>query len=173
MPYIERSLGEGETLIRMGQFHWFHRARAWTVFSLALGLAFAPLIAYGAWWAFLTIGAIGILFFIRLMLPIWTTEIGVTNQRLILKRGLLARHTDEMELRAIEGVNLQQGVWGRIFGYGRIEVQGTGDDSVSIPPIGAPLAFRKALQESMSHAHPSGTADAREGAHAAAQRASY
>ncbi len=172
MAYIERSLGEGEKLVRMAQFHWFHRARAWTVFALFLGLGLAPLIAFSAWWAFLTIGGVGFIFYARLMIPIWTTEIGVTNQRLIVKRGLLARRTDELELWAIEAVNLQQGVWGRIFGYGRIEVQGTGDDSVSTPSIGAPLAFRKALQESMSLARPPGAADARELARAAAHRSS-
>jgi uncharacterized membrane protein YdbT with pleckstrin-like domain len=173
MAYIERSLGEGEKLIRMAQFHWFHRARAWTVFTLFLCLALAPLVAYTAWWAFLMIAAIGFLFYLRLMIPIWTTEIGVTNQRLILKRGLLARHSDELELWAIEAVNLKQGIWGRILGYGRIEVQGTGDDSLSTPAINAPLLFRKTLQEAISQARPPGAADARELARAAAHRTQH
>ena len=48
------------------------------------------------------------------LLPIWTTEIGVTDQRLIFKRGLLWRTTQELQLRAIEEVNLDQGLFGRL-----------------------------------------------------------
>ena len=57
---------------------------------------------------------------------LWTTEIAVTNRRLIYKRGWIARRTEEINLRRIEEVNLKQGVLGRIFGWGRLRVHGTG-----------------------------------------------
>jgi hypothetical protein len=31
------------------------------------------------------------------MLPLWTTEMGVTNHRFIFKRGWLRRSTDELQ----------------------------------------------------------------------------
>jgi uncharacterized membrane protein YdbT with pleckstrin-like domain len=66
----------------------------------------------------------------------------VTSERVILKRGFLTRHTDEIELSAIEEINIDQGFLGRLLGFGRITVQGTGDDDVDIPPIADPVRFR-------------------------------
>jgi len=43
----------------------------------------------------------------------------VTNQRLIFKRGLLWRSTQELQLRAIEEVNLEQGLVGRLLNFWR------------------------------------------------------
>jgi uncharacterized membrane protein YdbT with pleckstrin-like domain len=84
------------------------------------------------------------------MLPIWTTEISVTNQRLVVKRGFLTRRTEELALRAIEEVDFEQGVLGQLFGFGRIAVHGTGVDDMKIPANADPLAFRKAVQRAMS-----------------------
>ena len=47
------------------------------------------------------------------------TEIGVTSERVILKRGFLTRHTEETQLSAIEEVNVDQGFFGRLLGFGR------------------------------------------------------
>ncbi len=84
-----------------------------------------------------------------------TTEIGLTNRRLIVKRGFPSRHTQEMELRAIEEIELDQGVLGRLLGYGRIDVQGTGDDNVKVPAIADPLAFLRAVEGAIGDARPS------------------
>src|SRR5204862_6809215 len=90
--------------------------------------------------------------FLAIMGPIWTTEIGVTNQRLIYKRGLLWRSTQELQLRAIEEVNLEQGLLGRILGYGHLELRGTGVDDIRLPALADPLGLRKALQDGMAAA---------------------
>jgi hypothetical protein len=45
--------------------------------------------------------AAGVVLFVATMGPRWTTEIGVTNQRFIFKRGLIWRSTHELQLRAI------------------------------------------------------------------------
>lgn len=149
MGYIEDSLTETEVLIGRAQFHWVYRASAWALLAASL-VAAAVLIdtLFPTWMAALTVLA-GLLAFLSIMLPLWTTEIGVTNQRLIIKEGVLSRHTDEIELWAIEEINLEQGVLGRIFGFGRINVQGTGDDALALPPIADPLSFRKALENAI------------------------
>jgi hypothetical protein len=53
--------------------------------------------------------------FLGILVPIWTTEIGVTNERAIFKRGLLWRATQALQLRAIEEVALEQGLLGRLL----------------------------------------------------------
>jgi Bacterial PH domain len=95
---------------------------------------------------------VGIAAFVAIMKPLWTTEIGVTNQRFIYKRGWLWRTTQELQLRAIEEVNLDQGLLGRLFNYGRLELRGTGVDDMRLPPLADPLGLRKALQDGMAEA---------------------
>lgn len=43
-------------------------------------------------------------------------------------------------------MNISQSVAGRIFGYGKVLCKGVGVGDVDLPPIAAPLDFRRALQ---------------------------
>lgn len=76
---------------------------------------------------------------------LWGREIAITNRRLIYKRGVIARKTEELNLRRVEEINLKQGVFGRIFGYGRLQIHGTGAGVVEIPIIARPGRFKKEL----------------------------
>ena len=71
-----------------------------------------------------------------------TTELAVTDHRVIYKTGLLARHTTEMNRDKVESVDVDQTLLGRIFGYGTIVVRGTGGSLEPIRNIGDPLTFR-------------------------------
>lgn len=75
-----------------------------------------------------------------------TTEIAVTNHRLILKRGFISRNVQELRVENIESVEVHQGVMGRIFHYGRLQVFGTGVGEVKLPTLIAdPVDFRRAV----------------------------
>ena len=76
-----------------------------------------------------------------------TSEFVITNKRVIIKRGLIARKTFEMNLNKIETVNVDQSIWGRIFGFGTINIVGTGGTREVFDSISKPLAFRKKFQE--------------------------
>jgi uncharacterized membrane protein YdbT with pleckstrin-like domain len=150
LGYIEETLGRNESLIYKGRFHWLHYALAWVELALILALAVWILFFAPAAWAqyLLLLGCTAALVFLmRSVLPIWTTEIGVTNHRLIVKRGWLSRSTDEIQLRSIEQVNFRQGFMGRLLGYGQVDVHGTGVDNLIIPPIADPLGFVKAIED--------------------------
>jgi hypothetical protein len=90
---------------------------------------------------------LGLFFFTHMMIVKATTEIAVTNDRLIYKKGLIARHVGEISIDRIEGVSVSQQFWGRILGYGRVSVRGMGVGEIILPPIEAPIAFLKAIQE--------------------------
>jgi uncharacterized membrane protein YdbT with pleckstrin-like domain len=76
-----------------------------------------------------------------------TTEIGVTNRRIVLKRGIISRKVEEMRVDFIEGADVNQTVWGRVFGYGQIKSYGTGTESIFFPKYTADaIAFRRAIQ---------------------------
>ncbi len=132
MSYIEQSLGEGETLIKRAHFHWWYSFKAWA----ALILLFWCLI--------------GIWIFFAMMIRKWTTEIGVTTHRFVEKTGLFSLTTNEIALQNIEGVRVNQSLWGRILGYGHLRIEGTGIDAVTIPDIADPVSFRAAIETAKS-----------------------
>ena len=149
MSYVEKSLAINERVVGRAHFHWSYR----------LGALLALL--------FLGIFIIGIWIFFAMMIRVWTTEMAVTNQRFVYKRGWLHLATQEMALPNIEGVKVTQGFWGRILGYGHVRVEGTGVDAIETPPIAHPIEFRRAIenakfggegtndsQEPMSHITP-------------------
>lgn len=100
---------------------------------------------------------IGLLLFLHLMVVRATTEIAVTTERIVYKKGLVARHVGEISIDRIEGVSVFQGVLGRILGYGRVVIRGMGVGEVILPPISDPIDFRKAVQEAKSIQERGGT----------------
>jgi uncharacterized membrane protein YdbT with pleckstrin-like domain len=89
---------------------------------------------------------VGIFIFIRSAIIMSTTDFAVTNRRVILKRGWLNRRTEELAVESVEGVLLDQSLFARIFGYGRIIVTGTGDARIRFPPMAHPVAFRRSIE---------------------------
>ena len=75
-----------------------------------------------------------------------TTEIAVTNHRLILKRGLVARNVRELRVENIESVEVKQSVLGRVLHYGRVIIYGTGVGEIKLPAlVSDPIDFRRAV----------------------------
>ncbi len=81
----------------------------------------------------------------------WTTEVGVTSHRFVEKYGVITLRSNEIAVPNIEGVRVNQGVLGRILGYGKVRIEGTGDDSVLTPTIADPVGFVRAIQTAKEH----------------------
>jgi uncharacterized membrane protein YdbT with pleckstrin-like domain len=145
VSYIERSLAENEVLHYRARFHWIYHAGAWAALIAGAVVALLTLNGDSMWVAPVSL-IIGVAIWLAILVPIWTTEIGVTNQRIIYKRGLIQRDTNELQLRSIEEVRFNQDFWARILGYGKIEIHGTGDDAIYLPAVADPLGLRAALQ---------------------------
>jgi uncharacterized membrane protein YdbT with pleckstrin-like domain len=75
-----------------------------------------------------------------------SSEFAVTNKRVIIKVGVLRRRTVEMLNTKVEAVSVNQGILGRILGYGNIVVTGTGGTNEPFNGISSPLEFRRAVQ---------------------------
>jgi uncharacterized membrane protein YdbT with pleckstrin-like domain len=155
VSYIEDSLGQNEVVHYRARFHWFYHAAAWG--ALVIGILIAVLtLAETYFWIALIALAIGVAVWLSIMVPIWTTEIGVTTQRIIYKQGLLNVNTNELQLRSIEEVRFNQDFWGRIFNFGKLEIHGTGDDAIYLPAVADPIGLRAALQEALGAAQGDG-----------------
>ena len=71
-----------------------------------------------------------------------TTELALTNKRVIAKSGIFSRNVVDVSLTKVEGISYTQGIVGRIFGYGSILVRGTGVGRVPIKFISQPEHFK-------------------------------
>ena len=80
----------------------------------------------------------------------WTTEMALTNRRIIYKSGLISRNTTEISLKKVESVGVKQGVLGRILGYGQVYITGTGNNISKFDKIGSPITFKKAIDEALA-----------------------
>lgn len=76
-----------------------------------------------------------------------STELAVTNRRVIAKFGFMRRETFELNIDRVEGIQVSQGITGRILGFGTLRIAGAGNAD-PIPNISHPMRFKKAVMES-------------------------
>lgn len=128
MSYLEESLSEGERIVAVFKQHWV--TRLWLVLWILL-LVTIPIAVY-EW------------------LRLRTIEHGVTNKRVVYKQGIVSRQTEEMKLGSIETVEIDQGIWGRILGFGDIRVTGKGISDVLFRRMDNPMEVKRRI-EGVSH----------------------
>jgi uncharacterized membrane protein YdbT with pleckstrin-like domain len=149
MDYAQRILQPGETVAYCARLHWILMARGGAVILLAaifsLGAWFAEAsYARFAWLALAGILAVaGVYDLLRGWVRRISTEIIVTNRRIILKTGLIGRQTIEMNLDKVESVLVRQGVLGRLLDFGAITIRGVGAGLEPIANLAAPLEFHR------------------------------
>jgi uncharacterized membrane protein YdbT with pleckstrin-like domain len=149
MRYVSRVLQPGETIVYATRLHWLIYGRAVVLVIIAVALAIGtsfvadkPNISLALWIAAAIFALLALSAGLRAFLRRTTTELAVTDHRVIYKTGLLARHTLEMNRSKVESVDVDQTIPGRIFGYGTIIVRGTGGSLEPIRHIADPLSFR-------------------------------
>ncbi|MCT7307924.1 PH domain-containing protein [Ralstonia wenshanensis] len=86
-----------------------------------------------------------ILFILLAIINVTSTELAVTNKKVIGKAGFIRRVSIDLPLEKLESVNIDQGIIGRILGYGRVSIRGVGGNNVSIPFIKMPMDFRRVI----------------------------
>lgn len=150
--YVAEVLQPNETVRYDGSLHWViylpgivlfafgfagllgvltmaHDAHGYRIFSMIVyvALALGALQLFSAW------------------LKQWTTEIAVTDRRVIYKTGLISRRTVEMNMDKVESVDVTQDIFGRILNYGTVLIRGTGASLEPLSTIATPLALRNAI----------------------------
>jgi uncharacterized membrane protein YdbT with pleckstrin-like domain len=155
MRYVRRVLQPGETIIYATRLHKIIFCRAILLIITAIILVAAARYAVDKQNLSLALDIAAAIFALlalssALRAFIWraTTELAITDQRVIYKTGLLARHTLEMNRTKVESVTVDQTIFGRMFGYGTVTVRGVGSAFEPIRHIGEPLAFRSHLTAS-------------------------
>ncbi len=91
-----------------------------------------------------------------------STELVITNKRVIAKYGFIATTTFELMIVKVEGANIDQTVLGRMLGFGTVMVKGTGGGISPIDHVASPFLFQNYLMNAMERANrhgPTGTND--------------
>ena len=150
MKYVQRVLQPGEKVLTRGRYHWIIYIPP-IVYLLLSALAFSQiakvtpdnkvLLAIVAPCLLLSAAISALNAWFRQ----WTTEIAVTNLRIVRKTGFIRRKTWEMNMDKVESVTVDQGVIGRILNYGTIHVLGTGEGVEHIHKIRAPIELRNRI----------------------------
>lgn len=86
------------------------------------------------------------------MIKYRTTELAVTNKRVIAEVGFISRKTIELNLANVEGIQVNQSLLGRLFNYGSLTINGTGSARTPINGIREPLEFRRQFTEAQDQA---------------------
>lgn len=132
--YVDGALTEGEHVVYIG------RVSAWSVAHLLfLGVLLLPVL-------------VGLYFLGKALVRWKATEIAVTNKRVIAKFGFIGRRTVELNINRVEGIEVDQSLLGRIFGFGSLTISGTGSEQAPVPGISEPLAFRRAFMAAQDEA---------------------
>ena len=143
--YVHNVLLEGETVRCIARQHWILYAPGALLLLLAAVLYLLPVsggLGTLVWLAAVLSCAAGLIFLAREWFQWWTTEIAVTDRRIIVKTGFISRKTNEIHMDKVESVEVEQSILGRILDYGDVVVRGTGAGLEPIPMIAAPLELR-------------------------------
>lgn len=127
--YVEGALIKDERIVHIGHIS------LWSMWHLiALGIVLLPVL-------------IGLFFLVQAYIRYKTTELAVTNKRVIVKLGFIRRSTVEININKVESVQVDQGLLGRLFDFGTLIISGAGAAQAPLHGIAEPLGFRKAFIE--------------------------
>ena len=170
MSYVNKNLMEGEEIVYRGKIHWLIFVPG--AIGLALGLLllllrgevtayFSNLLDITADLTYLTVAiALVVLLpsaikFLKALIFRLSTELVITNKRVVAKFGFIRRSTTELNHSKVESFNVEQNILNRILDSGTVVINGTGHIRTPIPNIDSPLEFRLKAMEAIDRYHSS------------------
>lgn len=165
--YVKRAMQPNEKVVYAAQLHWiiYKTGILTTILGAALGgcaVPFASLLVGDKWgsyidtpakWISVGLVALGTLHLLISFIRQMTTELVITDQRVIAKHGWIATTSYELMMTKVEGATIDQTVLGRMLGYGTLMVKGTGGGISPIDHVADPYKFHSYLMSSLREAH--------------------
>jgi uncharacterized membrane protein YdbT with pleckstrin-like domain len=147
MSYLDDHLLAGERIIYRARYHWI-------IFGLSIALVFLGVLLgillqiyqRDYWYVGAALAGVGLLLAIGPAIRYISSEFAVTDKRVLGKVGFIERESDETLLSKVEAIGVDQGIMGRLLGFGTVTITGTGGTQESFPTISQPLEFRRQIQ---------------------------
>ena len=151
--YLKSLLGEREEIILVARQHWFLLLRA---ILPEVALIILSIILVTMIWAGLLgvpLAALGYLFIILPIISLLRDTFGwanhkyvVTSRRVIQVMGVFNKNVIDSSLEKVNDVKMEQSFWGRLFGYGDVEIMTASELGVNrFTQIGNPVRFKTAM----------------------------
>jgi uncharacterized membrane protein YdbT with pleckstrin-like domain len=159
MGYADTLLASGERILRIAHQHWFvlvWKAR-WAVLGLviAIALTFARVVVgdSGTLWTILSWLAVALVVF-GVLNVIWgaltfrAEEYVITSRRIIHAEGVVNKRATDSSLEKINDAVLVESVFGRIFGFGDLDVLTASESGIEkLRMLRDAKDFKKAMLE--------------------------
>jgi uncharacterized membrane protein YdbT with pleckstrin-like domain len=147
MSYLDEHLLDGEHIVYRAHLHW--TIFGWSILAVLLGVALGIVLwtyepAY--WYLGAILAGIGLLLAIGPLIRYVGTEFAVTNKRALSKTGFIQRESDETLLSKVEAIAVDQGILGRLLGFGTVRITGSGGTEDAFAGISQPLELRRQIQ---------------------------
>jgi membrane protein YdbS with pleckstrin-like domain len=147
LSYLDDHLLAGEQIVYRARLHWTIFLTSIIVVLLGVALAILLQVVAPAYsYAGLGLAGLGLLLAIGPAIRYVTSEFAVTDKRVLGKVGFIERESDETLLSNVEAIAVDQGVLGRVFGFGTVTITGTGGTQEVFSGISEPLEFRRQIQ---------------------------
>lgn len=159
--YVAKTLATTEEIIHRANFNWTYSffPVMWFLFGAA-ALAFIAFVQFKTgldyaqlqfgWWSAGVAAFSGCVILLNHFIILTTTEIVVTSFRFVYKTGLVSRNTQEVSLNKIEEITLHQTVFGRLLGFGKLVLRGTGVGVITLPDLDNPINLRRIIENAKS-----------------------
>ena len=135
MPYPQRLLNDGEEVALDIHPHWwfFAKSAAATLFSSVLFLWSAVALGDATWekglkWLFGVTAIVSLLWLGVLWLAWRTTHFVITSDRLIARKGIIAKSGIEIPLERVNNVSFNQSIFERVIKAGDLLIESGGED---------------------------------------------
>lgn len=161
MAFINKIVGPDEQLIGIARLHWIYGAKglAWLGGLILLGggidilltwyinVGLAP-IGNAVFWV---CALLGVVLFSIYFIAMMTSELGLTSERFIYKRGWLMVDVREIDLEEVKSESIDNGVLGRLLNYGYVQLDARFIEDIGLPAIADPYRFIKAMNEARTN----------------------
>jgi uncharacterized membrane protein YdbT with pleckstrin-like domain len=151
MSYVSHTLGANERILFLTGYHGFYWAGGIILTTPFIAVALGRIPYNGLDYFLLALAAVPLFFGLRILIRAYALELAVTSDRFVKKTGLISITTEEVSLDKIEEVNVNETILGRIFGYGTINVHGTGAGDIRMNWVRDPIRLRREIQTAREH----------------------
>jgi uncharacterized membrane protein YdbT with pleckstrin-like domain len=147
MTSLDDQLLSGERIVYRTRPHWilFGGPLLVAFLGLILGIVL-QVTTQDYWYAGAALVGVALLLAIPPGIRYLSSDFAITDKRVLARMGVVHRQSLETLLSKIEGLGVEQDLWGRLLGYGTITLTGTGGTRESIAGIPRPLEFRRQVQ---------------------------
>ena len=164
MNYIEKTKSDGENIIKMFNLSiWVYLP---IIFNIIIGLLLIILASFIVDFipleqvkvlsvddATKIIRFIGIVLFFKssyTLLIYKYLDMGLTDRRVVYKKGIISRDTHEIRLDAAESAFIEQSILGRLLGYGTVIITGRGESIASFKDIDNPIKVKVEIESAIN-----------------------